>query len=206
MPTPSPTIVTMVIPTTDTGITRASRPSTTRATGTPSAPMPTGNRAAPSAPKARTRMAKVMGRWRSSPRRLSLAISSRSSRSSGVRPVTRTRYRPPSGRRASAVARHRTGTTSVSRRVLAGSKATSRAADRPSRLTRGTRIGPSAARGVVTPRTAGIRRRVAARLSSAAAGPGAVKGSGLSTVTAKTSPRGRASAPCTTVPAISASA
>ena len=91
MPTPSPTIVTMVIATTDTGVARASKPSTTSATGTPSAPMPTGSSAAPSAPKASTRMTKVTGRMRSSPRRLSLAISCRSSRSSGLRPVTRSR-------------------------------------------------------------------------------------------------------------------
>ncbi len=91
MPTPSPIIVTMVSATTDTGVTRVSRPNTTSATGTPSAPMPTGSSAAPSAPKARTRMRKVIGRTWSSPRRVSLAISSRSSRSSGARPVTRTR-------------------------------------------------------------------------------------------------------------------
>jgi hypothetical protein len=84
-------MVTIVIATTETDVTRASRPSTTSATGTPSAPMPTGSDAAPSAPKARTRMTKVIGRMWSSPRRLSLAISSRSSRSSAARPVTSTR-------------------------------------------------------------------------------------------------------------------
>ena len=98
------------------------------------------------------------------------------------------------------------GATSVSSRVLAGSKATSSAAERPSRLTRGTRIGPEPARGVTMPRAAGIRRSVAARLSSAAAGPGAVTGSGLSSVTAKTSLSGRASALWSTAPARWASA
>jgi hypothetical protein len=98
------------------------------------------------------------------------------------------------------------GTTIVSSRVSAGSKATSSAVDRPSRLTRGTRMGPVSAGGFTTPRTPGIRRSVAARLSSAAAGRGAVTGSGLSTVTAKTSPSGRANARCSTVPATAASA
>jgi hypothetical protein len=84
-------MVTIVIATTDTVVTRVSRPSTTRATGTPSAPTPMGSSAAPSAPKTSTRMTKVAGRMRTSPRRLSLAISSRSSRSSGARPVTSTR-------------------------------------------------------------------------------------------------------------------
>ncbi len=75
---------------TDIGITVASTPTVASAMTIAITPTITGSTAATSAPKARTRITRVIGTRRRSLRLASSALVARMSTSSAVRPVTRT--------------------------------------------------------------------------------------------------------------------